>query len=175
SSALYPKVFDEYKAFRREFSDVSMLSTRAFLAPLTLGEELWVEIEKGKTLIVKLTAVGELDGDGRREVFFELNGQARSLKVLDKNVGHTAVSRERAEPENPGSIGAPMPGAVVEVRCKVGAKIAAGDPLVVLSAMKMETMVNSPVAGTVRRLTVSVGDGLKAGDLLVELEVDPAS
>ncbi len=174
SSALYPKVFDEYKAFRREFSDVSMLPTRAFLAPLTLGEELWVEIETGKTLIVKLTAVGELDGDGRREVFFELNGQPRSIKVADKAAGKTAVQRERADPQDPGSIGAPMPGAVVEVRCKQGARVEAGDPLVVLSAMKMETLVSTPMAGVVRRLAVGVGDALQAGDLLVEIEAASA-
>ncbi len=175
SSALYPKVFDDYMRFRAEYSDVSMLPTRAFIAPLRPGEELWVDIERGKTLIVKLTAVGELDEDGRREVFFELNGQPRSLKVADKSVEHAVVKHERADPKNPGSIGAPMPGAVIELRVTPGQAIARGDALVVLSAMKMETVVAAPRAGTVARVAVAVGDTLEAGDLLVELADAPAA
>ncbi|MCA9691947.1 MAG: pyruvate carboxylase, partial [Myxococcales bacterium] len=166
SAALYPEVFDEYMRFRAEFSDASMLPTRAFLAPLRLGEELWVEIERGKTLIVKLNAVGELDGDGRREVFFELNGQPRSLKVADKSAEQITITHEKADPRNPGSIGAPMPGAVVELRISQGQQVASGDPLVVLSAMKMETVVGAPISGTVERVAVDVGDALQAGDLL---------
>ena len=175
SSALYPKVFDDYMRFRAEYSDVSMLPTRAFIAPLRPGEELWVDIERGKTLIVKLTAVGELDADGRREVFFELNGQPRSLKVADKSVEHAVVTHERADPKRPGSIGAPMPGAVIELRVKPGQTIARGDALVVLSAMKMETVVAAPLAGTVTRVAVQEGDTLEAGDLLVELSEAPAA
>ncbi len=170
SAALYPQVFDDYMAFREQYSGVSVLPTRAFIAPLEVGEEISFDLERGKTLVVKLTAVGELDPEGKREVFFLLNGQPRSLRVADAAASHTEVVRERADPEEAGSVGAPMPGAVVEVRVEKGAEVKAGDPLVVLSAMKMEMVVAAPVAGTVTRVAVATGDALEAGDLLVELE-----
>ncbi len=173
SSALYPDVFREYMEARERYSDLSVVPTRAFLAPLAPGEEIQVEIERGKILIVKLTAVGELAPDGTRQVFFELNGQPRSIRVADAAAQATVVRREKADPDDPNSVGAPMPGGVVEVRVEPGAEVAAGDPLVVLSAMKMELAVGAPVAGTVRRVAVDAGDAVEAGDLLVELT--PAS
>jgi pyruvate carboxylase len=171
SAALYPQVFAEYMAFRREYSDVSLLPTRSFIAPMRLGEEIDFSIEPGKLLIVKLTAIGDVRENGEREVFFELNGQPRSILVRDASVEKQVVRHERAKDEVPGSIGAPMPGVVVEVRCKVGAKVAVGDPLVVLSAMKMETIVAAPVGGKIERVAVGVGDSLAVGDLLVEIGV----
>ena len=173
SAALYPAVFTEYMAFRAQYSDLATLPTRAFLAPLPVGQELSVEIEEGKTLVVNLTAVGELGKDGQREVFFELNGQPRSLRITDKAASATVVRRERAEPADPASLGAPMPGGVVELRVKAGETVAAGAPIVVLSAMKMETVVAAPHAGTVQRIAVAVGDTVDAGDLLLVLT--PAS
>lgn len=175
SAALYPKVFDEYMQFRDRFSDVSVLPTRAFVAPLRRHEEIAVEIERGKTLVVKLMALGELDENGEREVFFELNGQPRSIKVADAAAEATTVVREQAEAGKPGSVGAPMPGVVVELRVGVGAKVSAGDALVVLSAMKMETVVGAPVSGRVKRLVVDSGDSLAANDLLLEIEGPPAN
>ena len=166
SAALYPDVFREYADFRRVHGDVSSLPTRNFLAPMAIGEELAVTIERGKTLIVKLTAVGELDARGQREVFFELNGQPRSLRVADRAAQSAEVKRDRADASDAGSLGAPMPGAVVDVRVAVGDPVAAGDPVVVLSAMKMETVVAAPIAGRIARVAVSVGDTLAADDLL---------
>jgi pyruvate carboxylase len=175
SAALYPQVFAEYMAFRREYSDVSLLPTRSFIAPMRLGEEIDFSIEPGKLLIVKLTAIGDVRGDGQREVFFELNGQPRSILVRDASVEQKVVRRERAKDDVRGSIGAPMPGVVVELRCKPGEKVAVGDPLVVLSAMKMETIVAAPVAGEVRRIAAGVGDSLAVGDLLVEIAVSSSA
>ena len=173
SAALYPAVYAEYMAFRAQYSDLATLPTRAFLAPLAIGAELSVEIEEGKTLIVTLTAVGELGKDGQREVFFELNGQPRSLRITDKAASATVVRRERADPVDPANLGAPMPGGVVELRVKAGETVAAGAAVVVLSAMKMETVVAAPHAGTVQRIAVAVGDSVDAGDLLLVLT--PAS
>jgi len=169
SAALYPKVFDEFMTFRREYSDASVLPTLLFLAPLEQGEEASFDIEKGKTLVVKLTAVGDVGEDGKRDVWFELNGQPRMLRVTDKKATKVEVTRERAE-DRPGHIGAPMPGAVVDVRVKAGEAVAANRPLVVLSAMKMETVVSAPAAGVVKRVVVKIGDSVAARDLLVELE-----
>jgi pyruvate carboxylase len=167
SAALYPKVFAEYMGFRDRFSDVSLLPTRYFLAPMEVGEEISVTIEQGKTLIVKLTAVGPLSAAGEREVFFELNGQPRSIRVRDQAASTEVVVREKADAATPGQVGAPMPGAVVDVRVEPGAEVKAGAALVVLSAMKMETVVAAPLAGVVERVAVRAGDHLEAGDLLV--------
>ncbi|MCB9595848.1 MAG: pyruvate carboxylase [Sandaracinaceae bacterium] len=170
SAALYPSVFRVYREHRTEYGDISHLPTGVFLAPLEIGQEVGVEIERGKTLIIVLKAVGELDETGRRTVFFELNGQPRQVRVRDRAATATVKERERATLE-PGSVGAPMPGSVVKVSVAVGDTIAKGDPLVVLSAMKMETVVGSPVSGTVARIAVKTGDALGAGDLLVEVDV----
>lgn len=171
SAALYPAVFDEYRTHRTNFGDVSRLPTRVFLAPLEIGQEVSVSIERGKTLIIVLKAVGELDETGQRSVFFELNGQPRQVRVRDRAATAVVAERERAS-DAEGSIGAPMPGSVVDVIVEAGAVVAEGEALVVLSAMKMETVVASPVAGTVARIAVDVGVTLAAGDLLVEIDVD---
>jgi pyruvate carboxylase len=174
SAALYPAVFAEYMAFRAQYSDTGKLPTRAFLAPLGIGNELSVEIEEGKTLIVRLMAIGELGADGQREVFFELNGQPRSLRIADRAASTTIVRRERADPADHTALGAPMPGGVVELRVKVGDHVPAGAAVVVLSAMKMETVVAAPHPGLVTRIAVAVGDTLDAGDLLLKLDPDKA-
>jgi pyruvate carboxylase len=169
SAALYRDVWREYREFRTAHGDVSVLPTRYFLAPLEIGEEVGVDIEKGKTLIIVLKAVGELDATGYRTVYFELNGQPRQVRVRDRKATNVVQPHERATKE-PGSIGAPMPGSVVDVKVEVGKKVDKGAPLVVLSAMKMETVVASPVAGTVKRVVAKKGETLAAGDLLIEIE-----
>lgn len=176
SAALYPAVFAEYMAFREQYADVSRVPTRAFFAALPIGEEITVEIEPGKTLIVRLLAVGELAADGTREVFFELNGQPRSLRVPDRAAVKTVVQREKAAPGDPTHLAAPMPGAVVDLRVKPGDVVEAGRALVVLSAMKMETVVAAARPGVVRRLAVAVGDTVDVGDLLAVLaDATPAA
>lgn len=172
SAAIYPQVFDEYMTFRKQYSDVSVLPTRNFLSEMEVGEEIHFDIDRGKTLVVKLTAVAdEADEDGRREVFFELNGQPRSIRVKDKSLAVDEVIREQADAQDPGQIGAPMPGAVVEVKAEAGEILEVGSPLVVLSAMKMETTVASPVAGKLKRLAVKSGENVSAGDLLAVVDV----
>ncbi len=169
SAALYPEVFEDFMDFRREFADVSVLPTPQFLTPLAVGDEITFPIERGKTLVVVLTAVGELDQEGGRRVFFELNGQPRAVWVADRAAAGVVKTRERADPDAPGSVGAPMPGSVVGVSVAPGDVVAPGDPLVVLSAMKMEMAVASPLAGTIGRVAVAEGDSLQAGHLLVEI------
>ena len=120
--------------------------------------------------MIVLDAVSELDEHGERTVYFVLNGQPRTVHVRDRAATAVVEPRERATTA-PGSIGAPMPGSVVAVQVEPGASVATGDALVVLSAMKMETVVASPVGGAVTRVAVAEGDTLAAGDLLVEIDV----
>jgi len=170
SWVMYPKVFEQYKTDIDAWGDVSKLPTRAYIEPMELGEEISVELETGKTLGIKLNAVGSLDPkSGKREVFFDFNGMPRSVMIEDRRAQSDRVVRAKATGE-PGSVGAPMPGVVLETRVKSGDSVDAGTPMVVLSAMKMETVVAAPVAGKVTEITVAAGDDVQAGDLLVNLD-----
>lgn len=169
SYVMYPKVFEEYQGFLEKYGDLSVLPTRYFLGRPAIGEEMHISIEKGKTLIIRLMAVGPVvEGRAQRDVWFEVNGEVRAVSVEDKNSAVETVSREKAT-SDPGSVGAPMSGVVVEVRVKEGQEIKKGDPLCVLSAMKMESAVTAPVSGHIKRVVVNEGDSINQGDLTVEI------
>ncbi|WWC63978.1 pyruvate carboxylase [Kwoniella dejecticola CBS 10117] len=166
---MYPKVFEEYQGFVEKYGDLSVVPTRYFLGKPVIGEEMSISIEKGKTLTIKLLAVGTLNEQkGTRECFFELNGETRAVVIEDTNAAIEHVSREKASAD-PGSIGSPMSGVVIDVRVKEGQDVKAGDPLCVLSAMKMESVVSSPVSGKVKRVLVKENDSIAQGDLTVEI------
>lgn len=169
SYAMYPKVFEEYQEFRGKFGDLTNLPTRHLLGRPRIGEEIHVTLEQGKDLIIKLLAVGEIDEDtGNRDVFFELNSEPRVLTVNDRNAKVETVTREKATSE-PGSVGSPLAGVVVDIRAAENAKVSKGDPLFVLSAMKMETIVSAPLDGTIKRVVAQQNDSLAQGDLLCEV------
>lgn len=170
SRAIYPQVYDDFQRFKDEYGSMRFLDTRTFLSGLEVGKEIEIEIEHGKTIFVKLIAVGSVQPDGTRDVIFELNGRQRVVKVTDENAGVTEAKKQKADPSNKGHIGAPMPGVVIEVKAKEGQNVKAGDTLVVLSAMKMETVVTAPVSGKVKTIHSAVGDNMKGGDLLVEID-----
>ncbi|CAG8442670.1 2342_t:CDS:10 [Diversispora eburnea] len=170
SSALYPQVFAEYRDQIDKYGDVSIIPTRYFICKPDIGEEFSIDLEEGVTLIIKYLAVGSLNtSTGKREVFFELNGEARAVGIDDRTAAVEKVQRVKADPGKPGEIGAPMSGVVIEVRTKEGAEIKAGDPVCVLSAMKMETVVTSPVSGKVEYVAVKQSDSLSGGDLVVRI------
>lgn len=141
SYAMYPKVFDDYRAFIQKFGDLSVLPTKFFLSRPEIGEEFHVELEKGKILILKLLAVGPLsDSTGQREVFYEMNGEVRQVTVDDKKAAVENTSRAKADSGDSSQVGAPMSGVVVDVRVKEGSAVKKGDPIAVLSAMKMVSL-----------------------------------
>lgn len=170
SYAMYPKVFDDYKNFIQKYGDLSVLPTRYFLSRPEIGEEFHVELEKGKVLILKLLAVGPLsDTTGQREVFYEMNGEVRQVAVDDVNAAVENTSRAKVDPGDSSQVGAPMSGVVVEIRVKDGGEVKKGDPIAVLSAMKMEMVISAPHAGVVGSIQIKEGDSVGGSDLICKI------
>lgn len=169
SYALYPKVFMDYQKIVEQYGNVSVLDTPTFLYGMRLGEEIEVEIEKGKTLMVKLVSIGQAQPDGTRTVYFELNGQSREVIIKDESIKTTVVSRVKADLANLRHVGATMPGTVIKVLVQKGEKISKGDYLIITEAMKMETTIQAPFDGMVKDIYVSNGEAIQTGDLLIEL------
>ena len=172
SHLMYPQVFADFNAFRAKYDDLSSLPTSAFFYGLQIGEEIEVEIDPGKILIIKLISIGEADSAGRRTLFYELNGMPRESVVFDNSLKSVSkASRAKGEPGNPAQACAPMPGMVTEVAVSPGQEVKAGDKLVVLEAMKMLTTVSAAADGTVGEILVQKGDQVDSDDLLVKLIV----
>ncbi|KAF3004709.1 pyruvate carboxylase [Neopestalotiopsis sp. 37M] len=170
SYLMYPKVFDDYKKFTQQYGDLSVLPTRYFLSRPEIGEEFHVELEKGKVLILKMLAIGPLsESTGQREVFYEMNGEVRQVTVDDKKASVENVSRPKADPTDSSQVGAPMAGVLVELRVKDGSDVKKGDPLAVLSAMKMEMVISAPHNGKVSGLQVKEGDSVDGSDLVCKI------
>lgn len=168
--ALYPKVFEEYAKMAESFGNISVLDTPTFLYGLKLGEIIEVEIEKGKTLIIKLVSIGEPQHNGTRVLYFELNGQSRELVIQDMTVEVDGNLSLKADPSNPNQIGATMPGTVLKVVVSKGSPVKRGDHLLITEAMKMETTVQAPKDGIIKEVYASAGDAISTGDLLIEIE-----
>ena len=160
---LYPKVFDDYAAHKQKYGEVSKLPTPNFLYGQTPGEEIAVDIEMGKRLIVKFLAVGQPHPDGTRTVFFELNGQPREVTVVDKSLEPETKAAVKADANNPGHVAASMPGMVITVAAAEGDKVKEGQKLLVLEAMKMETTINAPMTGTIQTIQTPPGTQVEAG------------
>ncbi|KAL9104090.1 MAG: hypothetical protein Q9163_000942 [Psora crenata] len=170
SYAMYPKVFEEYRKFVAKYGDLSVLPTRYFLARPDIGEEFHVELEKGKVLILKLLAIGPLsENTGQREVFYEMNGEVRQVSIDDKKAAVENVRRLKADSSDSSQVGAPMSGVVVEVRVHNDGEVKKGDPIAVLSAMKMEMVISAPHSGKVGDLQVQEGDSVDSQDLVCKI------
>ena len=169
SYLMYPKVFIDYVKHRRKFGDMSVLPTPVFFHGMGPHEEISIHLEKGKTLVIRCLAVGEPDPDGMREVFFELNGQPRLVKVADSKLTTTVKARPKAEDGNPRHIAAPMPGVVGTVVVQVGQQVRAGETLMTIEAMKMETAIIADRAGRIESIAAPVGSQVDVKDLLLVL------
>jgi len=169
SHLMYPQVFADFAKHQREFGDVSVIPTPAFFYGPNIGDEVTVNIEEGKTLFVKLVNVSAPDKDARRTVTYELNGMTREASIPDKSVAPKAKARAKADLSDPLQVGAPIPGLVVAIAVTVGQKVAKGERLLMMEAMKMQTTVYAPADGVVEELTVNVGDTVESKDLLARL------
>lgn len=164
---LYPKVYSDFIEHHKTYGDVSILPTPFFFYGLESGEEISVDIEEGKRLIIRFLATGQPKPDGTRTVFFELNGQPREIEVVDQSLENAAAQAVKADPSDPTHIAASMPGMVISVAAQAGDAVEPGDKLVALEAMKMETTVTADQAGEVQQVLVKSGSQVEAGDLLM--------
>ena len=167
---MYPKVFSDYAERHKVYGPVRTLPTPAFFYGMQPGEEISVEIDPGKTLEVRLQTIGDTDDAGEVRVFFELNGQPRTVRVPNRAAKGVTAARPKADAGNPGHIGAPMPGVVATVAAQAGQKVKAGDLLLTIEAMKMETGIHADREAAVKAVHVAPGQQIDAKDLLVELE-----
>ena len=167
---MYPKVFLDYMGRHRMYGPVRALPTRTFFYGMEPAEEITAEIDPGKTLEIRLQAVGETTEDGDVKVFFELNGQPRVIRVPNRLVKSKTAAKPKAAEGNPNHIGAPMPGSVASVAVTAGQKVNAGDLLLTIEAMKMETGIHADRSAVVKAVLVHPGSSIEAKDLLVELE-----
>jgi pyruvate carboxylase len=169
SYLLYPEVFSKFDEFRQTYSDVSVLPTPAFFYGLKSGEEITVEIESGKSLIIKFLTISEPHPDGTRTLFFELNGQPREITVRDRSLRPTERAHPKADPGDPGQVGAPTAGVISGVAVQRNHAVERGAKLLTLEAMKMQSNIYAPISGRVVKLLVTPGQHVEAKDLLVTI------
>ncbi len=170
SYLMYPDVFLKFARARQNWGNVEVPPTPQFYYGMQRGDEIVVELEPGKTLVIKFLTVGEPHPDGSRTVFFELNGQPREVNVRDQSLQAKAETRSKADPAKPGEIGAPIPGIVSSVAVELHQPVKKGDRLLVMEAMKMQNTVYAPIAGKVTQLLVQPGRHVEAKDLLLVIE-----
>ncbi len=171
SHLMYPQVHADFDQFLTNFGEVSGLPSPAFFYGLSIGEEIEVQIDHGKLLFIKLIGIGEADDEGRRNVFYELNGMPRESQVLDKSLApKNAVTKAKGDAKDPLQVVAPMPGMVTDLAVGVGTRVKVGDPIISLEAMKMLTTISANIDGTVTEILVKKGDSVSTDDLLARLE-----
>lgn len=167
---LYPKVFEDFVAHWKKYGDVSILPSPYYFYGPDSTEEIAVDIEEGKRLMIRFLATGQPKPDGTRTVFFELNGQPREVEVVDDSLDQTAHQAVKADPGDPTHVAASMPGMVIGIAVKVGGVVSQGDKLLSLEAMKMETTLSAERDGTVAQVLVQSGSQVESGDLLLVIE-----
>ncbi len=170
SYVLYPRVYEEFAQHSQAYSDTSVFPTPTFFYGLESGAETAIDIEPGKTLIIRFLTIGDPHPDGHRTVFFELNGQPREVNVVDRALEPQESARPKADPSDPLQIASPMPGLIVTVGVQPGDKLTRGQKLVTMEAMKMETTIYAEVDGRVGELLVKPGVQVATGELLIRLE-----
>jgi pyruvate carboxylase len=166
SYLMYPKVYTDFAKALDTYGPTSALPTAVYFYGLPVGDEILVELEKGKTMVIRMQAIGESDEDGLIRVFFELNGQPRVVKVPDRANAGKIVAKRKAEEGNASHVAAPMPGVISTLAVKAGQSVKAGDVLLSIEAMKMETAIHADRDGTIAEVLVHPGSQIDAKDLL---------
>jgi pyruvate carboxylase len=169
SYLLYPDVFTKFDKFRQTYSDVAVLPTPAFFYGLKSGEEITVDIESGKSLIIKFLTTSEPHPDGTRTLFFELNGQPREVNVRDRALRVVERAHPKADPTDPGQVGAPTAGVISGVAVQANHTVERGAKLLTLEAMKMQSNIYAPISGRIVKILVTAGQHVEAKDLLVTI------
>ena len=167
---MYPKVFLDYMERHLTYGPVRTLPTKTFFYGMNSGDEISLEIDPGKTLEIRMQAIGETDENGEVKVFFELNGQPRVIRVPNRLVTSETTSRPKADPDNSSHIGAPMPGVISTVSIIEGQTVKKGDLLLTIEAMKMETGIHVERDAKIKAVHVKAATQIDAKDLIVELE-----
>lgn len=167
SSKLYPKVWEDYREHYETYGEVAKIPTAAFFYPMKPNEEIMIELEPGKRILIRYMYTSVPDDSGMRDVFFAINGQTRTIQVKDEKVGSTVQENRKAESEN--ELGAPLQGRLVKIFVKEGDKVEKGDPLFVIEAMKMESTITAPISGTVKNVVLKEKTMVEQDDLVVEM------
>ncbi len=170
SALMYPKVFDDFVKRQDEYGPVDILATRTFFYGMSIGEQIECDLGPGKTLVISLQAIGDPREDGTVPVFFELNGQPRVIRILDRSVATAIEPRRQADPAERSHVGAPMPGSIAVVSVEPGDEVEPGELLFTIEAMKMETGVTAERSGTIAVVHVPAGTQVEAQDLILEFD-----
>ncbi len=172
SYSLYPKVFEDYLEFRKEYGDLSRINSPVFFDGISQGETREVEVGEGKIFIIKLVNIGKVDKEGNRKIYFEVNGNQREISIFDKGYlkGEVITTTMFADPDKKNEIGASIPGTVAKVLVNDGDLVSAGQSLIIIEAMKMETQITAPISGKVLGITVKEGQQVKNRELLMQID-----
>ena len=170
SYCIYPKVFSDYMDRYHKYGDLSLLDTPTYFFGMKVGEEIRINIDEGKMLLVRLDNVTKPDLEGNRELQFELNGMPREIKIHDAHVAESANTSRKADKDVAGEVGATLSGSVVKLLVEKGSSVKKGDPVIVTEAMKMETTITAPMDGIVSEIHVKAGQRIESGDLLMVIE-----
>lgn len=170
SYCIYPKVFSDYMERYHKYGDLSILDTPSYFFGMRPGEEIRINIDEGKMLLIKLDNITKPDGEGNRIIQFELNGMPREIKIHDKHVVESAVTARKADADVLGEVGATLSGSVVKLLVEKGSSVKKGEPVIVTEAMKMETTITAPIDGIVSEIHVKAGQRIESGDLLIVIE-----
>ena len=171
SYLMYPKVFQDYLTHHSSYGPVRCLPTSVFFYGMENSQEISVEIDSGKILEIRLQAVSEVNDEGDRKIFFELNGQPRIIRIPDHNTSNKKLTQKpKADTNNPKHLAAPMPGAISSIAVKEGDLVKKGDVLLMIEAMKMETVLNAENDCSIKKIHISIGSQIDAKDLLLEFD-----
>jgi pyruvate carboxylase len=170
SYKFYPKVFEEGYKFWKEYGDVSVVPTPLFLYGMTQGQEATIEIAKGKTLLIRLLSIGPVNEKGIKTVFFKLNGQTRNVEIQDRAIKVERVENRKIDKGNDKQVGAPLQGLLSKLLVKQGDAVKKNQPLFVIEAMKMETVIAAPFDGAISLLLLPEGSLVNTNDLVLELK-----